>query len=119
MPGAQLQGHKRDLRIRRQFSLGGNRGPRSLHQQLKEEPGLDHFEGRSWAGPSPSCAHDDDRLRSSNIAVSKQQGGKKNQRAAAATDIARRARGHPRTHRSTTAQRCPHRRRWICSEKQR
>jgi hypothetical protein len=33
------------------------------HQQMKEELGLDHFEGRSWQGPSPSCAHDDDRLR--------------------------------------------------------
>ena len=33
------------------------------HQQLKEELGLDHFEGRSWQGPSPSRAHDDDRLR--------------------------------------------------------
>jgi SRSO17 transposase len=29
-------------------------------QQLKEELGLDHFEGRSWQS---SCAHDDDRLR--------------------------------------------------------
>ncbi len=33
------------------------------HQQLKEELGLDHFEGRSWHGLTPSCAHDDDRLR--------------------------------------------------------
>jgi hypothetical protein len=32
------------------------------HQQLNEELGLDHFEGRSWR-PSPSCAHDNDRLR--------------------------------------------------------
>jgi len=32
---------------------------------------------------------------------------KKNQRAAAATDIARRATGHPRTHRSTTAAAMP------------
>jgi hypothetical protein len=32
---------------------------------------------------------------------------KKNQRAAAATDIARRAPGHPRTHRSTTATAMP------------
>ncbi|HKU08807.1 MAG TPA: IS701 family transposase, partial [Bradyrhizobium sp.] len=32
---------------------------------------------------------------------------KKNQRAAAATDIARRAPGHPRTHRSTTAAAMP------------
>jgi hypothetical protein len=32
---------------------------------------------------------------------------KKNQRAAAATNIARRAPGHPRTHRSTTAAAMP------------
>ena len=32
------------------------------HQQLKEELGLDHFEGRSWQGLS-ACAHDNDRLR--------------------------------------------------------
>jgi hypothetical protein len=32
---------------------------------------------------------------------------KKNQRVAAATDIARRARGHPRTHSSTTAAAMP------------
>jgi hypothetical protein len=32
---------------------------------------------------------------------------KKNQRAATATDIARRASGHPRTHRSTTATAMP------------
>ena len=34
------------------------------HQQMKEELGLDHFEGRSWQGLHPSsCAHDDDRVR--------------------------------------------------------
>ena len=33
------------------------------HQQMKEELGLDHFEGRSWQGTSPSCPYDNDRLR--------------------------------------------------------
>ena len=33
------------------------------HQQLKEELGLDHFEGPILARPSSPCAHDDDRLR--------------------------------------------------------
>ena len=32
------------------------------HQQLKEELGLDHFEGRSWTGPAPARADGDDRL---------------------------------------------------------
>src|SRR6478736_4234452 len=26
------------------------------HPQLKEELGLDHFEGRSWQGPASACA---------------------------------------------------------------
>jgi hypothetical protein len=33
------------------------------HQQMKEELGLDHFEGRSWQGPAPTRAHDNDRVR--------------------------------------------------------
>ena len=33
------------------------------HQQIKEELGLDHFEGRSLARPSPTRADDNDRLR--------------------------------------------------------
>jgi hypothetical protein len=32
------------------------------HQQLKEELGLDHFEGKVVAWSSSSCAHDHDRL---------------------------------------------------------
>ena len=48
------------------------------HQQLKEELGLDHFEGRSLAGPSPSCAHDDDRLRFPPVSPAQNsQAGKK------------------------------------------
>jgi SRSO17 transposase len=79
-----------------------------VHQQMKEELGLDHFEGRSWQGlhrhalmtmiayalPSASPP------RSSKA-------GKKNQRATAAADFASRAPRHPRTHRSTTAAAMP------------
>jgi SRSO17 transposase len=47
-------------------------------QQLKEELGLDHFEGRSWQGPSPPCTHDDARLRlSATQSPQKSEMGKK------------------------------------------
>src|SRR6201997_4265244 len=71
------------------------------HQQLKEELGLDHFEGRSWQGLHRHAlmtmiAYAFLQYRRLAHAGRK----KKNQRAAAATDIARRAPGHPRTHHS-------------------
>src|SRR2546423_1737235 len=74
------------------------------HQQLKEELGLDHFEGRSWQGLHRHAlmtmiAYAFLQYRRLKTA----RRGKKNQPAAAATDIARRAPSHPRTHRSTTA----------------
>ena len=73
------------------------------HQQLKEELGLDHFEGRSWQGLHRHALMtmiayaflQHRRLKSARR-------GKKHQRAAASTDLARRAPRHPRTHRSTT-----------------
>ena len=63
------------------------------HQQLKEELGLDHFEGRSWRGSAPACAADADRLFvPAASALARRQGGKKkSQRASATTDLA----GHP------------------------
>jgi SRSO17 transposase len=72
------------------------------HQQMKEELGLDHFEGRSWQGlhrhalmTMIAYAFLQHRRLARNS-----KSGKKNQRAAAATDITRSAPGHPRTYRS-------------------
>ena len=47
------------------------------HQQLKEELGLDHFEGRSWRGLMPS----------SSIAASQLQGGGKQQSTGALSKV--------------------------------
>src|SRR4051812_25827693 len=73
------------------------------HQQVKEELGLDHFEGRSWQGlhrhalmTMVAYAF----LQYRRLKTARRE--KKNQRAAAAPNLARRAPGHPRTHRSTT-----------------
>jgi len=78
------------------------------HQQLKEELGLDHFEGRSWQGLHRHAlmtmiAYAFLQYRRLKTATRK----KKNQRATPATLIARRASGHPRTHRKTTAAEMP------------
>src|SRR5437870_3528585 len=78
------------------------------HQQLKEELGLDHFEGRSWQGLHRHALMTMIAyafLQYRRLKTARRE--KKNQRAAAAADIARRARGHPRTHRSTTAAAMP------------
>src|SRR6266576_568489 len=78
------------------------------HQQLKEELGLDHFGGRSWQGLHRHALMTMIAyafLQHRRLATARRE--KKNQRAAAATDIARRAPGHPRTHRSTTAAAMP------------
>jgi hypothetical protein len=47
------------------------------HQQLKEELGLDHFEGRSWQGLHRHALMTMIAYASSSIAGSKQQDGKK------------------------------------------
>jgi SRSO17 transposase len=78
------------------------------HQQLKEELGLDHFEGRSWQGLHRHAlmtmiAYAFLQYRRLKTA----RRGKKKQRAAAPTDIARRAPRHPRIHRSATAAAMP------------
>jgi SRSO17 transposase len=67
------------------------------HQQLKEELGLDHFEGRSWTGLHrhtlmTMIAYAFLQSRRLNQA----RGGKKSRRATAATEPAGGAAGHPR-----------------------
>jgi SRSO17 transposase len=78
------------------------------HQQLKEELGLDHFEGRSWQGlhrhtlmTMIAYAF----LQHRRLATARRK--KKNQRAPASADFARRAPRHHRTLRSTTAAAMP------------
>jgi SRSO17 transposase len=74
------------------------------HQQLKEELGLDHFEGRSWHGLHRHALMTMIAyafLQYRRLKTARRE--KKNQRAAASANLARRAPGHPRTHRSTAA----------------
>src|ERR671937_1836526 len=74
------------------------------HQQLKEELGLDHFEGRSWHGLHRHALMTMIAyafLQYRRLKTARRE--KKKQRAAASANLARRAPGHPRTHRSTTA----------------
>jgi SRSO17 transposase len=78
------------------------------HQQLKEELGLDHFEGRSWQGLHRHAlmtmiAYAFLQYRRLKTA----RGKKKNQWATTSTDLARRAPSHPRTLRSTPAATMP------------
>jgi SRSO17 transposase len=78
------------------------------HQQMKEELGLDHFEGRSWQGlhrhalmTMVAYAF----LQHRRLATARRE--KKNQRTAASANFARRTPRHPRTLRSTTAAAMP------------
>jgi len=74
------------------------------HQQLKEELGLDHFEGRSWKGLHRHALMTMIAyafLQHRRLAAARRK--KKNQRPAASTDVASRTTRHPRTHPSTTA----------------
>jgi SRSO17 transposase len=78
------------------------------HQQLKEELGLDHFEGRSWQG-----LHRHALMTMIAYAflqhrrLTKARREKKNQRATTSTKLASRASRHPRTHRSTATSALP------------
>jgi SRSO17 transposase len=78
------------------------------HQQLKEELGLDHFEGRSWQGLHRHALMTMIAyafLQHRRLAATRRK--KKSQRSAASTDLASRAPRHPRTHPSTTATAMP------------
>jgi SRSO17 transposase len=78
------------------------------HQQLKEELGLDHFEGRSWQG-----LHRHALMTMIAYAflqhrrLSTARRGKKNQRATASADLASRAPRHNESRRSNTASAMP------------
>jgi SRSO17 transposase len=78
------------------------------HQQLKEELGLDHFEGRSWQGLHRHALMTMIAyafLQHRRLAAARRK--KKNQRAAASANTTRRTPRHPRIHRSTTAATMP------------
>jgi SRSO17 transposase len=78
------------------------------HQQLKEELGLDHFEGRSWQGLHRHALMTMIAyafLQHRRLKTAKRK--KKNQRAATSTDIARRAASHRRIGRSATTAAMP------------
>jgi SRSO17 transposase len=74
------------------------------HQQLKEELGLDHFEGRSWQG-----LHRHTLMTMIAYAflqhrrLTKVRREKKNQRSAASPDVAGRPARHRRSHRTNAA----------------
>jgi SRSO17 transposase len=74
------------------------------HQQLKEELGLDHFEGRSWQGLHRHALMTMIAyafLQHRRLAQAGRK--KKNQRPTASAELAGRTPRHRRTHRSTTA----------------
>src|SRR5207253_7099355 len=78
------------------------------HQQLKEELGLDHFEGRSWQGLHRHALMTMIAyafLQHRRLAQAGRK--KKNQRPSASADLAGRAPRHPRTLRSITAAAMP------------
>jgi SRSO17 transposase len=78
------------------------------HQQLKEELGLDHFEGRSWHGLHRHALMTMIAyafLQHRRIATAGRK--KKNQRPTATAEFAGRAPRHHRTHSSTTKSAMP------------
>jgi SRSO17 transposase len=78
------------------------------HQQLKEELGLDHFEGRSWQGLHRHALMTMIAyafLQHRRLKTARRE--KKNQRAAASTDIARGAPSHRRIGNSATTAAMP------------
>jgi SRSO17 transposase len=78
------------------------------HQQLKEELGLDHFEGRSWQGLHRHCLMCTIALAFlQSQRLQQDSGEKKNRRTAATTNPARRATGHPRRARPAAANNMP------------
>jgi SRSO17 transposase len=90
------------------------------HQQLKEELGLDHFEGRSWQGlhrhvlmTMIAYAF----LQYRRLKTARRE--KKNQWAAASTDAARLRQAILELIARPPPQRCPHCQKWICNKPRR
>lgn len=78
------------------------------HQQLKEELGLDHFEGRSWQGLHRHCLMAMIALAFLQFQRLKQsKGGKKNRRPAAKTKPPRYTPGNPHRTRTASAKALP------------
>lgn len=78
------------------------------HQQLKEELGLDHFEGRSWQGLHRHCLMCMIALAFLQSQRLKQaKGGKKNLRASSATKPASNTSSHPQDTRTASATAMP------------
>ena len=78
------------------------------HQQLKEELGLDHFEGRSWQGLHRHALMTMIAyafLQHRRLKTARRK--KNNRRTTASANLASRATRHPRTHRSTAAAAMP------------
>jgi SRSO17 transposase len=78
------------------------------HQQLKEELGLDHFEGRSWQGLHRHALMTMIAyafLQYRRLAAVRRK--KKNQRAPASANLASRSPRHPRTHCATATAAVP------------
>ena len=74
------------------------------HQQLKEELGLDHFEGRSWHGLHRHALMTMIAyafLQHHRLATARR--GKKHQRSTTTAELTRRASSHHRSHRSRPA----------------
>ena len=78
------------------------------HQQLKEELGLDHFEGRSWTGLHRHCLMATIAFAFLQFRRLKAAGRKKrNHRPAATTEHAGHQASHPRPLRAASAQKIP------------
>jgi SRSO17 transposase len=78
------------------------------HQQLKEELGLDHFEGRSWQGLHRHALMTMIAYAFLQSRRLKQaEGGKKNPRSTPATEPARRSSSHPHRSRPAAAKPLP------------
>ena len=90
------------------------------HQQMKEELGLDHFEGRSWQGLHRSCAYDNDRLRLPSASPARNsKAGKKINGPPPQPTLPAVRHAILELFARLPSQRCPHCRKWICSEKRR